>query len=85
MEAPLAGSLLLQRHGLWLHQVTPAVMRSGNAARFFRERRTNDSAHLVEIATDSMLSELRRPELYTLAFLLDVAHQTHEAETVVVE
>ena len=38
---------------------------------------------LVEIATDSTLSHLRRPGLYTEALLTDIAHQTDEAESVV--
>ena len=34
-----------------------------------RERNDNDCSHLVEIATDSTLSQLRRLELYIEAFL----------------
>ena len=83
MEAPLVGSLPLQHHGPLRHQVTPAVMRAGNAARSLRERSANGSAHLVKITTDSMMSELWRPGLYIEAFLPDVVHQTHEAGSVV--
>ena len=64
-------------------RVTPAVMQAWNTARSFRKCSANDSANLVEIATDSMLSELLRPGLYAKAFLTDVAHQKHEAESVV--
>ena len=64
-------------------RVTPAVMRAWNTARSFRECSANDFANFVEIATDSMLSELLRPGLYAKAFLPDVAHQRHEAESVV--
>ena len=39
--------------------------------------------NLVEIATDSTLSQLRRLGLYTEVFLTDIAHQTDEAESVV--
>ena len=74
MEAPLAGSSLLQQHGQSRHEATSAVTRAGNAARALRERRANDSAHLAEIATDSTLSELRRLGLYTKALLPDVVH-----------
>ena len=56
---------------------------AGNAARSLRGRSVNDSAHLVEIATDSTLSELRRLGLYTKALLPDVVHQTNKAESVV--
>ena len=59
------------------------MTRAGNAARSLRERSTNDSAHLAEIATDSTLSELRRLGLYTKALLPDVVHQTNKAESVV--
>ena len=59
------------------------MTRAGNAARSLRERRVNDSAHLVEIATDGTLSELRRLGLYTKALLPDVVHQTNKAEPVV--
>ena len=78
--ASLAGSLPLQHHEPSRHRVTPAKMRAGKAARSLKERSANDSAHVVEIATDSMLSELRRPGLYIKAFLPDVFHQTHEME-----
>ena len=83
VEASLAGSSSLQQHGQMRHRVTPAVTRAGNAARYLRERRANDSAHLAEIATDSTLSELRRLGLYTKALLPDVMHQTNKAESVV--
>ena len=82
-EAPLAGSSSLQQHGQSPHGVTPAVTRAGNAARSLRERKANDSAHLAEIATDSMLSELRRLGLYTKALLPDVVRHTNKAESVV--
>ena len=48
-----------------------------------RERNDNDCCHVVEITTDSTLSQLRRLELYIEAFLTDIAHQTDEAESVV--
>ena len=83
VEAPLAGSSSRQQDGQSRHGVTPAVTRAGNAARFLRERRANDSAHLAEIATDSTVSELRRLGLYTKALLPDVVHQTNKAESVV--
>ena len=83
VEAPLAGSSSLQQHEESRHGVTPAVTRAGNAARSLREHRANDSAHLVEIATDSTLSELRRLGLYTKALLPGVVHQTNKAESVV--
>ena len=82
VEAPLVGSSSLQQHGPSRHGVTPAVTRAGSAARSLRERSANDSAHLVEIATDSTLSELRRLGLYTKALLPDVVHQTNKAESV---
>ena len=65
------------------HQVTSAATRAGNATQSIKERNDNDCTHLVEIATDSTLSQLRRLGLYTEAFLTDIAHQTNEAETVV--
>ena len=83
MKAPPAGSLPLQHHGPSGHQVTPTVIRAGNAARSLRERSANDSTYLVEIATDSMPLELRQSELYIKAFFPDVALQTHETESVV--
>ena len=55
----------------------------GNAVRSLRKRSATDSAHVAEIATGSTLSEFQRLELYTKAFLLDVADHTHEAELVV--
>ena len=83
VEAPLAESSSLQRHGQSRHGVTTAVTRAGNAARSLRECSANDSAHLAEIATDSTLSELRRLGLCTKALLPDVVHQTNKAESVV--
>ena len=83
VEAPLAGPLPLQYHGPSRHQVTPAVTRAGNATQSIKERNDNDCTYLVEITTDSALSELRRLGLYTEAFLTDIAHQTDEAESVV--
>ena len=82
VKASLAGALPLQYRPSD-HEVTPAVMRAGNAARSLRGCSTNDSAHLVEIATDSMLLELRRSGLYIKPFFPDVAQQTHETESVV--
>ena len=58
-------------------------MWAGNATQSIKERNDNDSIHLVEIATDSTLSQLRKLGLYTEAFLTDIAHQTDEAESVV--
>ena len=83
VEAPFARPLPLQHHGPSRHQVTPAVTRAGNATQSIKERNGNDCTRLVEIATDSTLSQLRRLGLYTEAFLTDVAHQTDEAESVV--
>ena len=83
VEAPLAGPLPLQHHGLPRHQVTPSAMRVDNATQSIKERNDNDCTHLVEIATDSTLSQLLRLGLYTEAFLTDIAHQTDEAESVV--
>ena len=48
-----------------------------------RERSDNDCTHLVQIATDSTLSQLWRLGLYTKAFLTDIGYQTDEAESVV--
>ena len=48
-----------------------------------RERNDNDCSHLVDIATDSTLSQLRRLGLYIEPFLPDTAHQTDEVESVV--
>ena len=73
----------LQHYGPSSHQVTPAEMLAGNAARFIRERSDNDSAHRVEIVTNSTLSQHRRLVLYTKASLTDIAHQAHEVEWVV--
>ena len=83
VEAPLAGSSSLKQRGHSHHVVTPAVIRAGNAARSFRERSANDSAHLAEIATESTLSEIRRLELYIKALLPDAVHQTNREESVV--
>ena len=83
VEAPFARPLPLQHHGPSRHQVTPAATRAGNATQSIKDRNDNDCTHLVEIATDSTLSQLRRLGLYTEAFLTDIAHQTDEAESVV--
>ena len=83
VEAPLAGQLPLQHHGPSRHQVAPTATRAGNATQFMRERKDNNCTHLVEIATDSTLPQLRRLGLYIEAFLTDIAHQTDEAESVV--
>ena len=58
-------------------------MRVGRTSRSLGKRSTTDSAHLVEIATDSMLSELWRPKIYTKTLLPDIEQQTQEAELVV--
>ena len=63
--------------------MTPEATRAGNATQSIKERNGNDCTRLVEIATDSTLSQLRRLGLYTEAFLTDIAHQTDEAESVV--
>ena len=63
--------------------MTPAATWAGNVMQSMRERNANDCTHLVEIITDSTLSQLRRLGLYTEAFLTDIAHQTDEAESVV--
>ena len=83
VEAPFARSLPLQHHGPSRNQVTPAATRAGNATQSIKERNDNDCTRLVEIATDSTLSHLRRLGLYTEAFLTDIAHHTDEAEPVV--
>ena len=83
VEAPFARPLPLQHHGTSRHQVTPAATRAGNATQSIKERNDNDCTRLVEIATDSTLSRLRRLGQYTEAFLTDIAHQTDEAESVV--
>ena len=83
VEAPFARPLPLQHHGPSRHQVTPVATRAGNATQSIKERNDNDRTRLVEIATDSTLSQLRRLGLYTEAFLTDIAHQTDEAESVV--
>ena len=63
--------------------MTPEVTRAGNATQSIKERNDNDCTSLVEIATDSTLSQLRRLGLYTEAFITDIVHQTDEAESVV--
>ena len=64
--------------------MTPAATRAGNATQSIKERNDSDCTCLVESATDSTLSQLRRLGLYTkMAFLTDIAHQTDEAESVV--
>ena len=85
VETLLVGPLPLQHHGPSRHQATPAETRAGNATQSMRKGNGgNDcSTHLVEIITDSMLSQLQRLVLYTEAFLTDVAHQTDEAWSVV--
>ena len=83
VEAPFARPLPLQHHGPSRHQVTPAATRADNATQSIKERNDNDCARLVEIATDSTLSHLRRLGQYTEAFLTDIAHRTDEAESVV--
>ena len=83
VEAPFAKPLPLQHHGPSCQQVTPEETRAGNATHSIEERNDNDCTRLVEIATDSTLSQLRRLGLYTEAFLTDIAHQTDEAESVV--
>ena len=83
VEAPFARPLPLQHHGPSRHQVTPEATRAGNATQSIKERNDNDCTRLVETATDSTLSQLRRQGLYTEAFLTDIAHQTDEAESVV--
>ena len=83
VEALAARPLPLQHHGPSRQQVTPAATRAGNATQSIKERNDNDCTRLVEIATDSTLSHLRRLAIYTEAFLTDYAHQTDEAESVV--
>ena len=83
VEAPFARTLPLQHHGPSRHQVTPAATRAGNATQSIKERNGNDCTRLVEIATDSTLSQLRKLGLYTEAFLTDIAHPTDGAESVV--
>ena len=83
VKAPLAGPLPLQHHGSSRHEVMTAVTRAGNEMQSIKERNDNDCTHLVEIATDSIPSQLRRLGLYTEAFLTDIVHQTDEAESVV--
>ena len=62
--------------------MTPAATREGNVTQSIKERNDNDCTHLVEIATDSTLPQLRKLGLYAEAFLTDIAHQTGEAESV---
>ena len=83
VEAPFARPLTLQHHGPSRHQVTPEATRAGNATQSIKERNDNDCTCLVEIATDSTLSQLWRLGLHTEAFLTDIAHQTDGAESVV--
>ena len=83
VEAPFARPLPLQHHGPSRHQVTPEATRAGNATQSIKERNDNDCTRLVEIATDSTLSQLQRLGLYTEAYLTDIAHQTDEAESIV--
>ena len=83
VEAPLAGPLSLQRHGPSHHQVAPSATRAGNATQSMRECNDNECTHVVEIATDSTLSQLRRLGLYIEALLTDNVHKTDEAELVV--
>ena len=83
VEAPLAGPLPLQHHGPSRHQVTPAATRASDATQSIKERNDNDCTYLVEIATDSTLSQLRRLGLYTEGFLTNIARQADEAESVV--
>ena len=81
--APFARLLPLQHHGPSRHQVTPEGTQAGNATQSIKERNDNDCTRLVEIATDSTLSQLRRLGLYAEASLPDIAHQTDEGESVV--
>ena len=83
VEAPLAGALPLQHHGPSRHQVTPVATRASNATQFMRERNDNNCTHLVEIITDSTLSQLRRLGLYTESLLINIAHHADKAESVV--
>ena len=56
------------------------------AARFFLKRNANcrsNSAHLAAIITGPAISELRGLKLYTKRSLLDIAHETHGAESAV--
>ena len=71
-EAPFARPLPLQHRGPLRHQVTPKATRAGNATQSIKERDDNDCTRLVEIATDSTLSQLRKLGLYTEAFLTDI-------------
>ena len=83
VEVPLAGPLPPQHHGPSRHQVAPSATRADNVTQSMRERNDNDCSHLVEITTDSTLSQLRRLGLYIEQFFTDIAHQTDEAESVV--
>ena len=83
VETLLVGPLPLQHYGPSRHQVKPAETQTGNATQSMRKRNGNDcSTHLVEIITDSTLSQLQRLVLYTEAFLTVIAHQTDEAGSV---
>ena len=83
VKAPLVRALSLQHYGPSRPQVTPAAKRAGNVTQSIKNRNDKDCTRLVEIATDSTLSHLRRLGLYTEAFLMDIARQTDEAESVV--
>ena len=63
--------------------MTPAATRAGNATQSIKESNDNDCTCLVEIATNSTVSHLRRLGLHTDAFLTDIAHQTDESDSVV--
>ena len=74
VEAPFAWPLPLQHHGASRHQVAPEATRAGNATQSIKERNDNDRTRLVEIDTDSTLSQLRRLGPYTEAFdILDTS------------
>ena len=63
--------------------MTTEATRAGNATQSIKERNDNVCSRLVEIATDSTLSQLWRLGLYTETFLTDIAHQTDEVKSVV--
>ena len=48
-----------------------------------KERNGNACSHVVEITSDSTLSQPRRLGRYIEQFFTDIAHQTDEAESVV--
>ena len=48
-----------------------------------KERNDSDCTYIVEHATDSTLSQLRRLRLCTEVFLTDIANQNDKAESVV--